>query len=128
MFLIFKSLTLSQRVDLLNTNTSAAFTLMGYSPTEISSPSDLKQFTAALNNATEDLTKLPKNLALELPFSTIVSNEGKFNLRKLSLSLGFVTKVGENGLPGNSRAGLGFKLPICVPDQNKVARINLTNN
>ena len=124
--------SIAQDNDVLNSNTSPAFVLMGVSPTEISNPSDLGDFTTSIQNATNNFNTLPTNYAAEFfpykifypDFDYDSSATERFNVFKNiftshSISFGFnsdnLNPIDESNF---SRIGLGFKTSLIRAKAN----------
>jgi len=73
--------------DQLNSNTSGAFVLMGLSPTEIANPTNLGEFAASVQDATENLSVLPENYAIEVPLYS--KDKGMYKKNRVTLSAGY---------------------------------------
>ena len=114
-------------LDYLKVPTSAAFNLMGISPSSIDEPKVPGDFLVALNNATDDFTKIPKSYALEfspawvfdkqnIDFSETISNKLGQNLKQsLVLSLGINLVDDPMQAPGNlaiTEVGIGVKASL----------------
>jgi len=122
--------TRAQDNNVLDTNTSPVFILMGISPTEISNPSDLGDFTTSLQNATGNFNSLPSSYAVEIFPHKILKADFQYDLKngtylhkvysRSSFSVGYNA---DNIVPESgqmySRIGFGFKTSLIHSDPGK---------
>lgn len=137
LMLLKADLLFSQDNDVLNSNTSPAFVLMGISPTEIANPSDLGDFTTSIQNSTNNFNSLPTNYAAEIfPYKIFNPNfdydnsaQERFKIFKNlytsnSISFGFNSdNLNPNDNSNFSRIGIGFKSNLIrgKPDSGNAA-------
>lgn len=123
LFLLFASVSFTQNNNVLESNSSPVFILMGISPTEIANPTDLGDFTTSIQNSTDNFNTLPSSYAIEIYPHKIFNSEFKYvknqsslfkNLyKRTSISVGYnaeniVPTTGQN----YSRLGFGFKTSL----------------
>ncbi len=128
--LTFSSVMWAQDNNVLDTNTSPVFILMGISPTEIANPSDLGDFTTSIQNATGNFNALPSSYAVELYPHKILKADFRYDLKqgtylhnvykRSSVSLGYNA---DNMVPSTgqmyARLGFGFKTSLIHSDPGK---------
>lgn len=93
-FLFAISSLTAQENEVLNTKSNPVFILMGISPTEIQSPSELGELTSSIQNATDNFMSSPSSYALDInPAKLFWNKESKFyneeKIRTWTVSLGF---------------------------------------
>ena len=76
-------------LDNLNSNTSAAFVLLGISPTEIARPSSILDFAGSIQSSTNDFMSIPNTYGLE--FCLKQQGGDTATTDKSVLSIGFVS-------------------------------------
>ena len=132
----------SVKIDLLRAPSSPASTLLGISASDIEKPTDVTAFMASLKNATNNLTAIPTNYAIDFaPFQlfnktraldskSLVENTENFR-RSFVVSLGFKKEEKNDDVIGSkpkSELGLGVKFALVrseIDDESKRAFQNI---
>lgn len=131
-------------INFLKAPASPAANLLGTAPTEIQTPSDPGALVASFQNATNNLTSLPKSFAVDIApfwffggrnrtFSEYNSNKLKNNLKQ-SLVVSIAFRDSSSALKGyksNSMIGFGFKVSLSRGRSNAeadIARFNQLAN
>ena len=110
--------------DQLNSNTSAAFVLLGISPTEIARPTSIGDLAGSLQSATGNFSSLPNTYALEM---SLDPNSKDTDITKRTLSFAYIN---ESDPFVQSRISFGFKYSVAENEDSAQSKqaIKLAKN